>query len=274
SVKYVYFLAVLSFGFTSVFMTIYILTQFLMIILLWTASMLILVSAVYIRLFIIDTNKLEEIIRITDIIIFKNERKNELKTVRFFNYMPIAMFFCTSADFAIHIYPPAGIILFLVAHIFHILAFSGIIHLNKNIFKESIRKITIVSLIFWSALTSIIYPILISIMPDVHPLLGIITPTLKIIIALFILPYVIILTLMTILTFIHLGYRKRTLRFRLFLAVGASFFFFSDSIIGISIFAGPSFMTTLLIYPTYIIAIFLLQFAVLSLSSNKSRLIR
>ncbi|NHI92925.1 MAG: hypothetical protein EAX96_10525 [Candidatus Lokiarchaeota archaeon] len=259
-------LAVVSFILTFIYLLIFVIIQVLIVPILWIASIFILISSILIRFFVIDPEKLKKVIKTTDIKIKDFQNIKELKPIYFYRYMSIGMLFCTLADFGIHIFPPSGVILFFIAHIFHIIAFSGIIHLHpKYIFRRTGKKFAIISTIFWAVIASLIYIFLILSIPDYNNFFGPISATLKIVISYFLLPYVIILTLTTVLTFYGLIYFNRTLNFRIKLSMGMSFFVFSDTMIGLSIIIGQSYLLTMLIYPTYIIAIFLLQFAVLSL---------
>ncbi|UCE14635.1 MAG: hypothetical protein JSV04_05495, partial [Candidatus Heimdallarchaeota archaeon] len=87
------------------------------------------------------------------------------------------------------------------------------------------------------------------------------------IMTLLVIPYVIFLCFMVLVTYFALGYNKRTRSFRLMLAGGATWFFISDSLLAINKF-NPTIsipIAGLIIGATYILGVFMLQYAVLLL---------
>jgi len=224
-------------------------------------SLLILLSALVIRFRIIAPAALTAIILATDELKNSTGSTRPLKPARFYNFMPVAMVCNFIAGPVIYYNPPAGAMVYLVAHLFHIFAFSGLIHIQpRALYSRALRRLAVASTIGWAAAAAVIYPALLFLSPT-----GV--TEFKLVMALVLIPYVIILSFATLLTYIASGYSKRPRRFRLMLAGGMTVFLFSDSTIGYSIFVEASRLTTLLIYPTYLLAIFLLQFAVLELQS-------
>ncbi|MCG8572332.1 MAG: hypothetical protein MJB14_19535, partial [Spirochaetes bacterium] len=84
------------------------------------------------------------------------------------------------------------------------------------------------------------------------------------------LPYVIFLGAMASIALFSLYLKKWPLLFRLMITLGALIFVLSDLLIGL---IGPDNLSSILVYfvnPTYIIAIFLLQYSALFLLQKKS----
>lgn len=233
--------------------TTFILTDVVLFPFFLASSVLISITALIIRLFIIDPQKFSTIIFGTDIYV-SNENTSEktLNPLRFLNLMPIAMITCSIADTLIAIDFILGVLTFLIAQILYITAYSGIIHLNpKTVFTGKKKALPLVFSIGWILISTLLYITLIFSPDDILTLL--------------VIPYVVVLTLMVIITFFGLGYISRSLNFRLLLCGGAVFFLISDTILAFNRFNTPIYGASMLIGPTYLLAVFMLQFAILFL---------
>ncbi len=171
--------------------------------------------------------------------------------------MPIAMIVCTIADFMLHEDFIIGMLTFIIAQFFYLSAYSGIIPLFnlKALFSGKTRLLTVTITLLWAFLTTILYVFLLFNPEDV--------------LTLAIIPYVIVLCLMVIYTyFLLIRYPDRPLKFRVMLAGGGTSFFISDAILGINRFTTPIPAADLWIHPTYLLAVFLLQYSVLFVRSS------
>lgn len=241
-----YFLIILAFIWEILSLIIYLTTD---VLIYWQiASIFISVVAIIIRLFVMDIEKFVSRIQESDI--YKGEQMKSLNPKRFLNLMPVAMTFCTIADIVIPISFIAGILIFLVAHILNISAYSGIIHINPKTAYSGENKILALGSTIVLAMTVItIYFALIFSAEDFTTIL--------------VIPYIVVLIIMAIITFIGLGYNSRPLKFRLVLCGGAILFVISDTILAYNRFNTPIFAPHLWIGTTYFLAIFMLQIAIL-----------
>ena len=237
----------------SVIQIILFLTHEFILYLGFAADVIITICAIIIRFKVINMEDIKEIIRETDIL--QNSNYKQLNPSRFLNGMVIAIVIGTIASITIHYHNVLGVLLFLIMHIIHIWAFSGIIHFKPSaLFSKnasSVRKIAIVSTIIFTIISPILYFLMIYPGRDQY--------------AIAVIPYIIILIIMTLSTYWALGYNKRPIKFRLMLCLGANLFLFSDLMIGYSTFTNPFYLAPLFIFPTWIGAIFFMQFAVLEL---------
>ena len=214
--------------------------------LFFTSSIMILVSTIIIHVFIVDRKKFSSLF-------LKSEESSDstLKPIRFLNLMPIAMLFCTIADIILPLHFESGMILFLIAQLLYFFSFITIISLKlKHLFQEDSKVFNIIVIMTWSVVPTIIY------------LLFLFSPTN--ITTIVIIPYMIVLSLNGMMTSFALRYHERPIIFRLMLFCGTLSFFISDAILAINKFTFPFHTATALITPTYLLAIFLLQFAILS----------
>ncbi|MFX0090821.1 MAG: lysoplasmalogenase family protein [Candidatus Hodarchaeota archaeon] len=217
------------------------------------ASISISFAAVIFRLFIIDPEKFTSVILETDIYgSNENSSDQSLNPVRFLNLMPIAMVTCSIADFLITIEFIAGVLTFFVAQILYIGAYSGIIHLNpKMLFTGKAKSLTFGSIIVWVFIAGTLYITLIYSPADIMTL--------------FVIPYVIVLTLMVIVTFFGFGYIDRSIKFRLMLCGGGILFLVSDTILAYNRFNTTFYGAGIWIGASYLLAVFMLQYAMLCL---------
>ncbi|QEE16776.1 lysoplasmalogenase family protein [Promethearchaeum syntrophicum] len=218
----------------------------------YVESILAAVAAVLIR-FLVDSEKIISLIKDTDI--EKETFTKELNPKRFLNLMPIAAIVCTISDFILGKINPdvIGIGTFLIAQIFLIVAFSGLIH-YRSIVKGKIKRLAIISTVILTLLVSILYFLLIF---SVDNLLSMI-----------VFLYMICILIMTIGTYFNLGYTKRDIKFRIMLCIGGTSFLVSDAFVGINMFNDPNPITGAWVLLTYNLAIFFLQFAVLFLRNQ------
>ena len=224
----------------------------------WGAAATILGATLLNRFNLVDVSKLNRVIIATSAPIQGSNDCKKLIPKRYNENMPIGMVFCMAAGISIVFIPPAGVLLFLVAHVFHIRAFSGIMHLNPRCwFRSKLKPLSIGTVIFWSIAACVIFSFLVS--NSTYPM------HVTVVMAFFLLPYVFILALVTALTWIHCGYTNRPIKFRVMLAIGATLFLISDSIIGYTIFIATSQIIMFWIYITYFLAIFFMQFSLYNL---------
>jgi hypothetical protein len=151
-----------------------------------------------------------------------------------------------------------GMLTFLVAQVLLIIAYSGIINFNPRlIFSNQTKRLAIISTIIWVAIPCLLYFFLIFNPEDIMTLI--------------VIPYVIVICIMGWLTYIAFGYSDRSIMFRLMLAGGASWFFISDALLAIGRFNSEITipMSALTVGTTYLLAVFLLQYAVLFSSSTE-----
>ncbi len=216
-----------------------------------SSSILISLAAITIRMFIIDSQKFMSVINETDI--HGSNKKSSvkiLKPIRYLNLMPIAMIICSLADYTMTIDFIFGMLIFLVAQILYILAFSGIIHLGlKTLFSKETRVLNLSSIIIMTIIIIILYVTTIYSPEDITTLL--------------VVPYIILLAIMALITYFGLGYKTRSLKFRLMLCGGGTFFVITDAFMAISTFYTPIYAGALWIGGTYLIAVFMLQVAIL-----------
>lgn len=224
----------------------------------FAADIIITICALYIRFRLINIEATTKYVKETDDI--NKSIRNDLKPSRFLNLMCFAMIIGTVASIAIHYNFIIGIICYFIMQMIHIYAFSGILHFNPKLvfFSKSPGSIKRSAIILTLGFV-VIMPILYFFM--IVPTWGIFS--------LLILPYVLVLIIMTLITYWHLGYTQRPIKFRLMLCLGASLFLFSDLMIGYSVF-NPFFLAPLFIYPTWILAMFFMQFSVMELKSKLS----
>ena len=222
--------------------------------LFFASSIMILVSTIIIHIFIIDRKKIVSLFLESE-----NISESTFKPIRFLNLMPIAMLFCTIADIILPLHFESGMILFLIAQLLYFFSFMAITSLKpKILFQEKSRIFNIIFLAIWSVVPTIIY------------FLFLFSPTN--ITTIVIIPYIIVLSLNGMMASFALTYPKRPIVFRFMLFCGTISFFFSDTILAINKFSIPFYSATLWITPTYLLAIFLLQFAILYFKPVKEKL--
>ena len=218
-----------------------------------SSSILLSLSAVIIHFWIIDVNEFCSVIHETDK--FTSEGDN-LNPIRYINLMPIAMITCTIADAVLPFNFIGGMLVFLFAHIFLIIAFSGIIHVKPiHIFSSEERNKTLISFSIIGGIAILSY------------IFFIFNPT--DIITIIVIPYVIAISLTVVLAMFGMYYTKRNIVFRSMVVIGAALFMASDLILAINKFSIPFYGATFLIVSTYLLANFLLQFASINLMNQK-----
>jgi hypothetical protein len=178
---------------------------------------------------------------------------NQLKPRRFLNVLPYAMLVGVGATIAIHQEFIVGMGLYFVMQILLIIAFSGIINLKfKTLFSKEKRVVTIIIVGFWLVYMLTVFPFLI--LPGLLD-----EPVMAILVSL----YVLSLIMMGLIAFLQLPYRKRSLGLRIAMALGATSFIFSDTLIGYTAFVQDFTNSSVLIQPTYVLAIALISAAIL-----------
>ena len=227
----------------------------------WTADIFITISALMIRVGVVDPERFKTVIWETHLPGYAVDRNNPrqfLRPERYLNFMPLAMIVGLIGSIVIHYYEILGGGIYLVMQVLFIFAFSGIISMRRaNLLGPKLKKITIGVSLFWIvAATGVLsYFIYAGAMDEIILWGGTIV-------------YMIAIVIMAILTFINYAYRQRTHGFRLMLCLGAIFFVVSDFIIGFNFFIEPFYLAPLLFYPFWVLAIFCLQYAVLFLRTK------
>lgn len=245
---FVYSIALVVFTLIIFRQVVYIFTEEIVFELFFAASFSVSIATLLIRLFIIDPHRFSSAIQQSDIF------ESPLAPNRFLNLMPIAMVICTVSDFLLSKDFVLGMLSFLAAQIVYILAYSGIVHLHpKSLFTEKTKVLFISSILVWTIIPAALYLFLIFKPADIMSLL--------------VIPYVIFLCLMVLITCVAFGYNKRPRSFRLMIAGGATWFFISDSLLAINKFNTSITipMAGLMIGATYLLGVFMLQYAVLLL---------
>lgn len=179
--------------------------------------------------------------------------ENQLKPRRFLNVLPYAMLVGIGATIAIHQEFIIGMGLYFIMQILLIIAFSGIINLRfRTLFSKERRFVNIIIVGFWLVYMVTVFPFLI--LPGLLD-----EPVMAILVSL----YVLSLIMMGVVAFLQLPYRKRSLGLRIAMALGATSFIFSDTLIGYTAFVQDFTNSSVLIQPTYVLAIALISAAIL-----------
>ena len=177
---------------------------------------------------------------------------NQLNPRRFFNVLPYAMLVGVGATIAIHQEFIIGMGLYFVMQILLIIAFSGIIDLRfRMLFSKENRVVNILIIGFWMVYMLTVFPFLI--------LPGLLDEPVMAILVSF---YVLSLIIMGVVAFLQLPYHKRSLGLRIGMAFGATSFIFSDTLIGYTAFVQDFMNSSVLIQPTYVLAIALISAAI------------
>ena len=218
----------------------------------YIASILITIGAFLFRYVYADVDQLSKSLQESDVLNgTAGSSKDQLKPKRFLNVMPYAMLVGIGATIAIHQQFIIGMGLYFVMQILLIIAFSGIVHLKFKILFSKERRVTSLIIIgFWLIYMLTVFPLLI--LPGLEGLMLILVPF-----------YVLSLIIMGAIAFLQLPYRKRSMGMRFILAVGATSFIFSDTLIGYTVFVNPFEWSSALIQPTYVLAIALISAAIL-----------
>lgn len=213
------------------------------------ASVMVSLMAIAIRAMALDVKRVVSVLDGTDQL---DGSARRLEPRRFLDLMPLAMVVCTVADVALHYSFVAGMLVFLLAHMVHVRAFSGVVHLRPSaILSGELRGPSIVSIAALSSLGSLAYLLLLYDPGNEATLM--------------IIPYLVVLASMVAVSWIGLWYARRPLHFRAALALGATLFMVSDTLIAFNEFVGQLPVATLLTRGLYLVSVLLLQTAVLSL---------
>ena len=210
-------------------------------------SILVSIAAIIIRFKIIDPKKVSVAID-----------RTEKDTMRFLNMMPLAMIVCTTADFLIKVDFIIGMLIFVIAQIMYIFAYTGLIGLKtQSIFAKDVKSLNLLSTAFWVIIPAGTYFLLIFNPSDF--------------ITLAVIPYIIVLSLMGLFTFFAYNIKSRAIGFRLSLASGGLMFFISDALLAINKFNTPIPASGQWVGITYLMAVLLLQYAILFLQTNTGK---
>ena len=211
----------------------------------WTASGIVLVSTLLWRFWAVDKSRWTNLIQDSDVVEIA-----QLSPRRYLNLMLIAMLVGLIATIAIYQNFFLGAGIYFIMQLCLIAAHNGILHLSpRKIWSSTaLRQPSILMGLFWLIMTPLVF------------LLFVYDGNRSLIVA----PYVLALGLMAAVVSLGLAYGKRPFLFRLLATLGASSFFFSDAIIGHTVFVNPDSSWVYLISPTYVLAIILLSHASLA----------
>jgi len=132
-----------------------------------------------------------------------------------------------------------------------IISFSGIFSLKPSVLlaDPDLRRSSIISLVFWVIAIPAIYFILVYSGPE----------------SLIVIPYVIVIGVMSFISWLGLGYNKRSKAFRWMIIAASLLFVFSDTLIGNARYGLVPLGLNHLIDVTYVLNILLMSHAVLFL---------
>ncbi|TXT54438.1 MAG: membrane protein of unknown function [Promethearchaeota archaeon] len=220
--------------------------------LIWTASIFVTISTIFIRLFLIDIEKFKQRINDTNPL-----SRVSLKPIRFLNFMVISMILALIATIALAFDFIIGMLLYLVTQIALIYTFSGVVALNFSKIKEDSRlQINyLVAMIFWILLIPLIYFFLI--FNGIESLV--------------VVPYVIAIGSMACVSWFGFGYKNRSLMFRLMPIIASALFVFSDTLIGNAKFGAFRIPLGFTIDITYVFNVLLMSHSMLFLKDKEGR---
>ena len=211
----------------------------------WTASVVVLISTLLWRFWAIDESRWTTLVHNSDAVAIA-----PLAPHRYLNLMLVAMIVGLIATVAIYQNFFLGAGIYFIMQLCLIAAHNGILHLSPRKIWSSpeLRRPSILIGLFWLIMTPLVF------------LLFVYDGDRSLIVA----PYVLALGLMAAVVSLGLSYGKRPSLFRWLATLGASSFFFSDAIIGHTVFVNPDSSWVHLISPTYVLAIILLSHASLA----------
>lgn len=218
----------------------------------WLASALILISTLIIRFYSIDPDRFDQIIQGTNPV-----EGIGLPSLRFLNWITIAMVIGFIATVIIAFDFIIGVLVYLLMQICLIISFTGIFSIKPStlLADSNLRRSSIISLVFWIIAIPVIYFILIY--NGTEPLI--------------VVPYVIAIGSMACISWFGIGYNQRSRAFR-WMIVGASLLFvFSDMLIGNARYSSFRLELNQLIDVTYVLNILLISHAVLFLKDVSGR---
>ena len=217
----------------------------------WLASTFIMISTLIIKYYSLDFEKFDKIIQDTNPL-----KDKPLPSSRFPKFLSIAMVIGLAATITIHYDFIFGMLVYLLMQISLIIAYSGIFHINPKITVKvpELRKMAIISMIFWIAMIAFVYLVYVYSGAD----------------SLIVVPYVVAIGIMAHYTWHGLSYSGRSKLFQFMLILGSFIFVFSDALIGNSRYGTEKVHQDLfhLIDITYVLNIFLLSQAVLFLKTE------
>lgn len=217
--------------------------------LIWLASIFVTVSTIFVRFFVIDTEKFSQVIQNT------NPLSNiSLKPKRFLNFIVISMLIGLVATISLAFDFIIGMIFYLITQISLIISFSGILTINVFEIKKNpdIYLKYLFSIIFWTLAIPIIYFFLIFNGLE----------------SLVVIPYVMAIGMMACISWFGLAYNGRSLLFRIIIPVGAVLFVFSDTLIGNAKFGTFRIPLGIAIDITYVMSILFISHSMLFLQDK------
>ncbi|MFX0007464.1 MAG: lysoplasmalogenase family protein [Promethearchaeota archaeon] len=216
------------------------------LIIAWLASILVTISTLIIRFYSLDSINFKQIIQKTNPV-----ENRQLNPNRFLNWIVIAMIVGLVATIVIAYDFIIGMIIYLLMQISLIVAFSGIVIINPSIqlSHPKLRKIFLISLIFWIIFIPLVFFILVWNGTE----------------SLIVVPYVIAIGSMACISWFGLAYNQRSKIFRYFIVIASSLFVFSDLLIGNARYGTLHIDLNLLIDITYVLNILLMSHAQLFL---------
>ncbi|MCY3414475.1 MAG: lysoplasmalogenase [Candidatus Heimdallarchaeota archaeon] len=165
---------------------------------------------------------------------FLKTKINGPNPTRFMKYIPIAAVLCTIADFVLPQNFIFGMLIFLIAHILYIWAFTGLFEFTF------IRRNVLILVVFFILGNIIYWGFLFK--PGEFMVLVII-------------PYILIILIMVAMTFMHL-WSDNDVIVKISLALGSTLFLISDSVLAIKRFGDYFDDSRYFVGNTYILAVF------------------
>jgi hypothetical protein len=223
----------------------------------WIGDGLITLAAFLFRYVYADMNLLNTGLKNSDgLIKTTTNSKNQINPYRFLNLLPYTMLVGTIASIAIHYNFLIGMGVYFIMQIMLIISFSGIVNLKLSVVFSK-RRLLSSLIIIGGWLIYMLSVFFVLILPGLEGLLLYFVPL-----------YVLSLILMGTISYLQLPYNERSIGMRIFLALGATSFVFSDTIIGIT-FSRPFNFSAAIIQPTFILAIALITSSILFESKKK-----
>jgi hypothetical protein len=217
------------------------------LIIAWSASILVTISTFIIRFYSIEPENFKEIIQNTNPV-----ENRQLKPLRFLNWIVISMIVGIIATIVIAYDFIIGMVIYLLMQITLIIAFSGIVFINPSVqlSHPKLRKIFLISIIFWIIFIPVVFFIFVWNGTE----------------SLIVVPYVIAIGTMACISWFGVAYNQRSKLFRYFIVIASSLFVFSDLLIGNSRYGTIQIDLYFLIDITYVLNILLMSHAQLILN--------
>lgn len=213
----------------------------------WAANVLIVATSLYIRFHIDETRYIQAVTEAVP-------EERPIYPLRFINFMPAAMFFGLAAEITLHYYFIPGMLLYLAMQALLIISLTGILPLQFEDYRSGpsawyYRAVTVLWLVM---------PILL--------FFCIIYNELK---SLVVIPYILFLSVMTIMAYLAFTCSTRPMLFRLAPVIASTSFIVSDLFVGYVAFNRSENNYYIIISMTYIITVLLFNSMILFLKTKR-----